>query len=332
MKTKALAVFADLVLVALILVAAVWLFTIGLPPASWSSDQPMLPLSVDGSRVLILLTAGGIVIGLVLAAVVRRRADRIVDGEAIRYPGYERLVHWALAIGFILDFATAAWLLRWAGLQTSPEILPALYLVHFIGAALIVFAAASYVTSARVRGQDDLFPRWRDVSPAIARLFGYLGVYGEAGVLGLRLPASWQRGLQGALAAIGIKPAAREGKFLAAEKVFSFTPLVILTLIVVGTGLIKAARYFFNVPPEVLSWATWLHGLSIWLTLVVVGLHIAAIVLVPRNRPGIRAMVTGRMGLNVVMEDFPAWADELRQREARPAAADALPEHGTVGD
>ncbi len=57
-------------------------------------------------------------------------------------------------------------------------------------------------------------------------------------------------------------------------------------LIVVVTGLIKSAHYFFVVPSGVLYWTTWLHDLSTQLTLVVVGLHLAAIFLVPR--------VTGR--------------------------------------
>ena len=331
-RTKALAVFADIVLVALIIGGAVWLFVAGLPPATWTTDQPMLPLSVDGSRILILLTAAGVVLGILLAALLRRRPDRVVDGQAIRYGVYDRLVHWALAIGFVLAFATAAWLLRWLGLQTSPEVLPALYVIHFIGASLIVFAAAAFVTSSRVRGLDALFPRWRDVGPSIARLFGYLGVYGQSGALGMRWPKGWQPGTQRALARLGIRPLAREGKFLAVEKVFSFTPLAILSLIVIGTGLIKAARYFFVVPPDVISWATWLHGLSTWGVLIVVGLHIAAIVLVRRNHPGIGAMVSGRIDLRVVEEEFPAWADELRRTEARPAATGALPVPGRVGD
>ena len=331
-RTKMLAVLTDVVLVALVIGGAAWLFLAGLPPASWTTDRPLLPLSVDGSRILILLTAAGVVLGILLAAIVRRAPDRVVDGQAIRYGAYQRLVHWAFAIGFVLDFATAAWILRWVGLRTSPDILPALYLVHFIGAGLIVFAAAIFVTTSRVRGEDALFPRWRDVSPALARLFGYLGVYGEPGAFGLSWPRGWQRGTQAFLSRLGIRPLAREGKFLAVEKVLSFTPLAILSLVVIATGLIKAARYFFVVPVDVLSWATWLHGLSTWGVLVIVGLHIAAIVLVPRNWPGIRAMVSGRMDLHVVKEEFPAWADELRPTEARPVAAETARAHGTPGD
>lgn len=315
MKTKTFAVISDIVLVALILIGAVWLFVSGLVVTSWTTDRPLLPLVVDWSRIVLIVAALGVVAGLAIAALARAGRDRIVGNDAIRYGGYERLVHWALAIGFILDFATAAWLLRWFGLQSTPDIRPTLYLVHFIGAALIVFAAAAYVTSARVRGQDALFPRWRDVGPAIARLFGYLGVYGQPGVLGVRWPTTW---LKGPLAAIGIKPAKREGKFLAVEKVLSFTPLAILALIVVGTGLVKSAHYFFLVPGDVLYWSTWLHDLAVWLTLIVVGLHLAAIFLVPRNWPGIRAMITGRMRLHTVEEEFPEWADELKHGEVAP--------------
>lgn len=329
MKTKMTALIADIVLVALILGGAIWLIAAGSLPSAWTTDRSLLPMVVDWSRILLALTVVGVVVGILVAWTMRRGGDRIVDGEVVRYRGYERLVHWALTIGFILAFATAAWLLRWMGLDPTPDIRPTLYLIHFIGAALIVVSTASIAASSRIRGQDALFPGRRDVGPAIARLFGYLGVYGEPGVLGLRLRMVW---LQKVLAAFGIKPAPREEKFLSAEKVFSFTPLAILALIVVVTGLIKAARYFFVVPSDVLYWTTWLHDLSTWLTLIVVGMHLAAIFLVPRNWPGIRAMITGRMRLRHVREEFPGWADELGQREPQATPIEGAPAHGSVGD
>lgn len=325
MKTKVTAIIADIVLVVLVIGGALWLFAAGTAPAEWTSDGTLLPLVADWSRILLALAALGTVVGILVAWLIRGRRDTIEGGEVVRYNGYQRLVHWALAIGFILDFVTAAWLLRWVGLDPTPDIRPTLYLVHFIGAALIVLSAASITASSRVSGQQALFPRWRDVGPAIARLFGYLGIYGEPGVLGLRLRMVW---LQNALAAIGIKPAKREGKFLAVEKVFSFTPLAILAAIVIVTGLIKAAKYFFAVPADVLYWTTWLHDLATWLTLIVVGLHLAAIFLVPRNWPGIRAMIQGRIPFRKVEEEFPGWADELRQREPRAVPGEGVPVHG----
>ncbi len=327
MKTKLFAIASDVVLLVLVIGGAIWLFALGSPVVAWQTDRSLLPLVTDWSRILILLAAVGVVLGLVLAALLRRGRDRIVDGDVVRYGAYQRLVHWSLAIGFVVDLVTGAWLLRLFGLQTTVELRPTLYVVHFIGAGLIVLAAATFVTASRVRGEDALFPRWADVGPAIARLFAYLGVYGDRGFLGIRLRMVW---LQNALAAVGIRPARREGKFLAVEKVLSFTPLAALAVLVVGTGLIKAARYFFAVPPDVLRGATWVHDVSVWLTLIVVGLHLVAIFLVPRNWPGIRSMVTGRMRLDVVREEFPGWADELRQREV-PASGREVPAHGIAG-
>ncbi|MBU6423066.1 MAG: cytochrome b/b6 domain-containing protein, partial [Chloroflexi bacterium] len=281
-KTKAFPIASDIVLLLLAIGGAVWLFALGMPTVTWQTDRSLLPIVVDGSRLLILATAVGVVLGLVLAAVVRRGRDRVTDGDVIRYAWGERLVHWAVALGFVLAFITGAWLLRLFGLDTTVDGRPTLYVVHFVGAGLIVLAGGAFVLYSRVRGQDALFPRWGDVGPAIARLFGYLGTYGQPGVLGLRLRMVW---LQDALAAVGIRPATREGKFLSVEKVLSFTPLAILSVIVVATGLVKAAHYFFAVPLDVLRWSTWLHDVSVWLTLIVVGLHLAAIFLVPRNWP-----------------------------------------------
>lgn len=327
MRTKPFALFSDLVLVALVVVGAVFLFAVGFYQGGATTDRPMLPLSVDGSRILLLVAFAGVVVGLAVARF-RTRAARIEDGMVTRYSAYDRIVHWAIAIGFVLDFVTAIWLLRWIGLQSTVDNRETLYLLHYIGAGLIVAGATAFVTSSRVKGQDALFPRWRDVSPALARLFGYLGVYGQSGVLGLRLPASWQRTLAATLAELGIRPAAREGKFLAVEKVLSFTPLAILALIVVATGLLKSAHYFYAVPQGVLYWTTWLHDLAAWLTLVVVGLHLAAIFLVPRNWGGIRAMIWGKIPFRAVEHEFPAWADELRRREPRqPPTGGGIPVH-----
>ena len=331
MKTKLTALASDLVLIALVLGGAIWLFLAGSAAAEWTSDRPLLPLSVDGSRALILLTAAGVILGLLLAVTLRLRPTRVVDGQVVRYSLYDRLVHWGLALGYVLAFASGAWLLRWVGLDNSLEARPTLYLVHFIGAGLIVLGAAVFVTRARLAGQQALFPRWRDLSPALARLFGYLGVYGQSGVLGLRMGKDAQAGWRRALDAVGIRPDPREGKFLSVEKVFSFTPLALLSFVVIVTGLIKSVRYFFAVPVDVVAWATTLHGWSTWGALIVVGAHLAAIFLVPRNWGGIRSMIAGRMPFAAVQHEFPGWADEIGQAAPEPTTARAAHVPGTAG-
>lgn len=331
MRTKPFALISDLVLVALVVIGAAYLFLTGLYATGASTDRPILPLSVDGSRILLVLAFGAIVLGIVTAGMRRRRAV-VAAGQVTRYSLYDRAVHWGIALGFVIAFVSAVWLLRWFGLDSSVDNRPTLFLLHYIGAGLITLAGVMFVASSRVRGQDALFPSWRDLSPAIARLFGYLGVYGQSGVLGMRLPRSWQGPLAATLADLGIKPAKREGKFLAVEKVFSFTPLAILALLVIATGLLKSAHYFFAVPQQLLYWTTWLHDLAAQLTIIVVGLHLAAIFLVPRNWGGIRSMLFGTMPFRAVEHEFPAWADELRQREPRQIPAEGVPAPGTVGD
>ncbi len=318
MKQKVLASASDVILVVLLVGGAAWLFASGSPPAGWVSDGAMLPLSVDGSRLVIALLAAGVALGLVFGLVLPRRRDRFVGGHATRYDAFERLSHWAMALGYVLAFGTAVSMLGWLALRVGAESRPTLYQLHFAGAALIVLSGALFTVTARVQGKDALFPRWRDVSPAVARLFSYLGVYGHPGVLGVRLPGSWQTAAQRFLRGLGVAPLSREDKFLSVEKVFSFTPLAVLTLVVVATGLVKTARYFFAVPVDVYAAATWLHDLSTWLTLFVVGAHLAAIFLVPRNWHGIRAMASGRMSRTVVEHEFPAWAERLAGGEAEP--------------
>ncbi len=315
MRQKTFAVISDALLLVLLLGGVAWLLLSGSAPASWTTDRSMLPLSADGSRLVILLTPVGILLGLVLALVVRRRGDPVVGNEVVRYPIPQRLIHWGMALGYVLAFGSALFLLRWLSLGTTVDSRPLLYQVHFAGAILMVFTGTLFVAFTRARRMDALFPRWQDVSPAIARLFAYLGVYGEPGVFGLRWPRTWQAPTQRMLRGFGIRPNEHEGKFLAAERVLSFTPLASLTVAVLATGLVKSARYFFAVPPDVLAAATWLHDWTTLLTVIVVGAHIAAIVLVPRNWPGIRAMVIGRMPRRIVAHEFPAWEKELRLQE-----------------
>ncbi len=318
MRQKTFAVLSDIVLLALLVGGVAWLLLSGGRADGFTTDRAMLPLSTDGSRLVIFFTAGGTVVGLLLALIVRNRGDKIIGGEVVRYRAAERLVHWGMALGYVLAFASAVFLLRWLALSSTVDLRPVLYQIHFAGAILMVFAGTVFVAATRARGQDGLFPRWSDVSPALARLFSYLGIYGEPGVLGMRWPRGWQAGTQGMLASLGIRPRLQEGKFLAAERVLSFTPLAVLTLVVVATGLVKSARYFFSVPADVAATATTLHDWATIATVIVVGAHIAAIFLVPRNWPGIRAMVTGRMSRRIVAHEFPAWEKELEVQERRP--------------
>ena len=325
MRQKPFAILSDVVLVLVLVAGVAGLLLSGAAPQAWTDDKILLPLSVDGSRLILLTGAVAVVLGLALAFVLRVAPDRWLNGDVIRYSAFERLSHWATVLGYLLAFGSAVVMLRWLSLTATIAERPFIYQVHFAGAALIVLAALTFVAKARAQGQDALFPRWRDVPAAVARLFGYLGIYGESGVLGLRWPKGWQAPCQGALAAVGIRPAASEDKFLSVEKVLSCTPLAVLTLLVVGTGLVKAARYFFNVPPDVVYWSTWLHDWATPLTVVVVGAHLAAIFLVPRNWPGIRAMVTGRMSREAVAHEFPAWAARLGPAKPKPAPAEVAP-------
>src|SRR5512132_3079899 len=127
MRTKPFAMLSDLVLVALVVIGAVYLFLSGFYTGEVATDRPILPLSVDGSRILLALAFAGIVLGLVAA---RGRSHRTqIEGDRVtRYSLVDRLVHWAIAIGFILDFATAIWLLQWIGLGSTVDNRPTLYL------------------------------------------------------------------------------------------------------------------------------------------------------------------------------------------------------------
>src|SRR5512141_1193177 len=100
MRTKQFAFLSDLVLVALVVVGAVYLLAIGTNPTGATTDRPLLPLSVDGSRILLIVATVGVVLGLAVSRLRMRRA-RIENGMVTRYSLYDRVVHWAIAIGFV---------------------------------------------------------------------------------------------------------------------------------------------------------------------------------------------------------------------------------------
>ena len=219
MKTKTFAILSDIVLVAVVLGGAVLLFASGIFSSGWNTDRPLLPLVVDWSRILLLAAAVGTVLGVLVAALVKIRRDRVVNGRVVRYSGFDRIVHWSIAIGFVLDFFTAIWLLRWLGLQSTPDIRPTLYLIHFIGAVLIVLGGSLTLPLAGVllafiianyayQGAQpfysamlpDLVPRGEQGRlSGIAAAFGYVGVFSSAVLFGKALETGELRNIPSAI-------------------------------------------------------------------------------------------------------------------------------------
>ncbi len=219
---------------------------------------------------------------------------------------------------------TAAWFVRWF---QRPFEVETLYLLHFIGAALVLAVVAHHATFQMLLGGRGLQPRGKeDFRMAAAETLGYAGVFSKKrSVLGIGLPVSIRRPLQRLFVRrLGLAPG-EEDKYLASERVFSYLPWVILIGTVVLTGLVKAARYLMPVPEPALRVATFLHdGAIVWIVALLF-IHVAALVLIPLNLPLLKTMVTTRISLHYVANHLPRWYRRLQAEnpglQAAPSAS-----------
>jgi thiosulfate reductase cytochrome b subunit len=122
------------------------------------------------------------------------------------------------------------------------------------------------------------------------------------------LPPAIRRQLQSALRRFDIAPDPA-GKYLATEKVISYPGWAILVGIVVVTGVIKAFHYLYTLPGWLRQAMTFLHdGATIFL-IIFLALHVAALVLVPRNWALLKSMFTIRVSRGYAEERLPLWAE-----------------------
>jgi thiosulfate reductase cytochrome b subunit len=264
-------------------------------------------LDVLFARLLPFLLGGGIA----LALLQRGRGHRVPAHTANslqRHELTEVITHWMNAAGIGLGLITAAWLLRWLN---NPFSLATTYALHFLGAGLTVTAVAHHVAYQVVGGGSGLLPRsGADVKNAFAEVVGYTGVYrGMRGVFGIQLPAAVRRPFQRVLRRYDITPEPAD-KYLATEKVLSYTVWAALIAIVVVTGIVKTLAYVVPLPGGLRNAMTILHdGVTIFIVIFLV-IHVAALVLVPRNWPLLASMFTTRIARAYAKTHLPRWCQD----------------------
>ncbi len=264
-------------------------------------------LDVVFARLLPFLIVGGAALAL-LQRRLRRRQAVAAGGALRRHEPSEVFEHWLNAAGIGLGLITAVWLRRWFH---NPLSLETTYLLHFIGAGLTVAAVTHHLTYELVGGGAGLLPRRRaDFKNALAEIVGYTGVYrGMRGAFGVQLPRLIRRPLQRVLRALHIVPDP-SGKYLATEKVLSYTIWTVLIGLIVITGIVKTLHYIVAMPAGLRQTMTFLHdGATIFL-IVFLGIHVGALVLVPRNWPLLKSMVTTRISREYAQRHLPLWQEE----------------------
>ena len=187
----------------------------------------------------------GLAVGLVMASTYGAKTRS--DGAVRRWSPGTVFGHWVLTLGFVLALPTGMWQYLGGILDVNlPIPLYLFYRVHYIGASIVLFAVAAFVSYLWMTGDRSLLIRRGEWS---RHLLG----------LAYELPPS-VRGPYAKLLRIDLsQPRPPMGKFTFYEKVVELPSWSILLALITVTGLIKAGRYLIPVPGFVLWLASTLH-------------------------------------------------------------------------
>ena len=187
----------------------------------------------------------GVAVGLLMAGTYGAKVRS--DGAVRRWSPGTVFGHWVLTLGFVLALPTGMWQYLGGILDVNlPIPLYLFYRVHYIGAGIVLFAVAAFVSYLwMTRDRSLLVPR---------------GTWGRH-LLGLayELPPP-VRGRYAKLLRVDLsRPRPPAEKFTFYEKVVEFPSWSIVLALITITGLIKAGRYVVPVPGFVLWLASTLH-------------------------------------------------------------------------
>jgi cytochrome b subunit of formate dehydrogenase len=251
----------------------------------------------------------------VLVGALRRTvepAPRRADGAIRRFSPGTVIGHWVNALGFFLALITGSWqYLRGILEVDAPVPLYLFYRTHFIGATLILFSVGNFLTYWALGQEHPLaVPRgqWlRHLRGLAHELPSSLGTL-LADLLGLDMK----------------RTAPPVERFTYYEKTLSFPIWVVLIGLITVTGLIKAMRYVYPVPGEVLYWASGLHVATMVLIALKLLDHMRYVF---ARWPLLASMCTTWIGERYVQLRHPGWYKILGASEAEgePAGTLALP-------
>jgi cytochrome b subunit of formate dehydrogenase len=314
-----------------------WLFLIGAGAAQTTGADgwpPQTALFNDGlflARAVPFLIALAIGVGIVQArAAAREGGDAIIGEQVRRHDTGTVLAHWVNLVGIFLCLATGAMVLRWVDRGVE---LRQVFIIHYFGAALILFAIFNHLTRHGVSGGAGLIPkRLSVIRDAIGELLEYAGLFGPEGAV---LRISWPKPIRQPVAKyvralLGYRPYSN-GKFLPSEQVLSYAPWALWISLIVITGLIKVLKYLYAIPGSLVATATAVHDVVAIIIGVSIIIHLLPLLLVPANWPLLLSMFKTSVPRKYVEGRHPAWYKELQARRGAPeAAGETRPEGGAV--
>jgi thiosulfate reductase cytochrome b subunit len=208
-----------------------------------SSAQPWGQSLFDNfllARMIPFVLGLGVAVGLARAIGWQPRANE-------RFASSTVLLHWLATLAVLVGLATGAWQYLKGLLDVpSPVSMPLVYRLHYLAAMLLLFTMAVLVTDWLLRREGALkvqSGQWirnlrglaHELPRPLGALLGYL-----VGLDMRRAPPPIEQ-------------------FTPYEKIISFPTWVIALGLIVITGLLKAMRYIYPIPGDVLYWASAIH-------------------------------------------------------------------------
>jgi cytochrome b subunit of formate dehydrogenase len=236
------------------------------------------------------------------------------------------LGHWIATIGFLFAMPTGMWQYLGGILsQDTPAPLgqPLLdlfgaiplywfYRLHYVGGAVILFSVASFVTYWWVNGDRALLPprgQWR----------AHLSAFAQG------LPRWLATRVAGPLRLDLTRRTPPPDRFSYYETAFSFPTWAFAIALITVTGLIKAMRYVYPVPPLILYWSSTLHVAAMVLIFLKVLDHLRYTL---ARWPMMVAMAKGWVREGTIRDVL---ADDAPKPASTPASAPARQPAGAMG-
>jgi cytochrome b subunit of formate dehydrogenase len=266
-----------------------------------SGNQPWGQTLLDNfllARSLPFTLGLGVALGYARANWPRRAMERRPDFVR-RFASTTVWLHWLATLAVLLGLATGAWQYLKGLLDvSSPIAMPLVYRVHYLAATLLLFVLAVVITDWWLRGENALgVPKggWirtlRGLAHELPRPIGGTLAY----VLGLNLRRA---------------PPPTE-KFTYYERAISFPTWVIALALITVTGILKAMRYIYPIPGDILYWVSAIH-VGAMVVLAIKVLDHLRYVIAPSRWPLMVAMASGWVGARYAQLMHPGWqvADE----------------------
>src|SRR5438552_3785191 len=305
----------------ILLIVGVVLLGVGLGVSytEWASGlQPWGQLLGDNflfARSLPFTIGLGIVFGFWRASGWRWGTE--VRGTAVRRFAPGTVVLHALAgVAVVALIATGGWQYLKGLLDAeSPIYMATVYRIHYVAASLLIFVSVAFLSDWLLRGERSL---------TLGKGQGIRGLRG----LAHELPKPLGTTLAYLLGLDLRRAAPPTDEFTYYERAVSFPTWELTLGLIILTGAIKAVRYIYPIPGDVLYWVSAVHvGAGVLLGLKLLD-HLRY-VLAPSRWPLMVAMATGWVPESYVKRFHAGWFAQLSSSQATAGAAAASPAAST---